>query len=175
MSIAKALKFTLQWEGGFSDNPHDSGGATMKGITQRVFDSYLAMHHRPHAPVRAISDSEVSDIYESQYWKLCKCDMLPEELAIVVFDTAVNTGCSRAIKILQATLDINADGIIGGGTLGAVADFCKSDAEIAFLADSYLTKRENFYRNLVTLKPGNQGFLKGWLNRTQALRRYILA
>lgn len=35
-----ALKAVLVHEGGFSNHPADTGGATMKGVTQRVYDGF---------------------------------------------------------------------------------------------------------------------------------------
>ena len=37
-----ALAFVLRWEGGFVDDPHDHGGRTMKGVTQNVYNAWLA-------------------------------------------------------------------------------------------------------------------------------------
>jgi lysozyme family protein len=31
--LQQALRFTLQWEGGYVDDPRDPGGATNKGVT----------------------------------------------------------------------------------------------------------------------------------------------
>jgi len=34
ITLKEALKFTLKWEGGFSNDPVDPGGATNRGIIQ---------------------------------------------------------------------------------------------------------------------------------------------
>ncbi|WP_346656139.1 glycosyl hydrolase 108 family protein [Bradyrhizobium sp. dw_78] len=38
--FAICLPFTLKQEGGNSDDPHDPGGRTHKGIIQREYDKY---------------------------------------------------------------------------------------------------------------------------------------
>lgn len=44
-NVAPALSRALVHEGGFSNHSADPGGATMKGVTQRVYDAY---RHRRH-------------------------------------------------------------------------------------------------------------------------------
>ena len=141
----RALAFALKWEGGFSDDPDDPGGATMKGVTQRVYDAYRDGVKLPHQSVKFISEAEVLGIYHERYWKAAGCDALPEKLAIAVFDTAVNCGVKQALKFLAKT-----------GT-----------------AATFLAEREAFYKKLVGQKPRMAKFLKGWLNRVAALRKEI--
>ena len=39
-NFEKMLKFVLQEEGGYVNDPHDRGGETNKGITHATYDSY---------------------------------------------------------------------------------------------------------------------------------------
>nr|DAR62293.1 MAG TPA: Lysozyme [Bacteriophage sp.] len=39
MEQSKFVKYILSWEGGFVNDPRDSGGATNKGITLTTFQS----------------------------------------------------------------------------------------------------------------------------------------
>jgi hypothetical protein len=61
--FARSLAKVLVHEGGYSNHPQDPGGATMKGVTQRVYDEYRRSIGVPVAPVRNISNSELEAIY----------------------------------------------------------------------------------------------------------------
>jgi lysozyme family protein len=60
------------------------------------------------------------------------------------------------------------DGAFGATTAGLVAT-CDLGATLV----AYCDTRERFYRRLVEKNPTLGKFLKGWLNRLQALRREI--
>lgn len=167
MSFEKALSFVLEAEGGFVNDPSDSGGATNKGITQAVFNAFR--RGKPFLSVRSITDEEVREIYLRNYWNLCKCDEMPDELATVVFDTAVNAGCKRAIKILQACLDVTADGIFGVESANAVINIL----DLKDFVNKYLSERSAFYQRLAETQPEKKKFLKGWLSRVENLRKFV--
>ena len=65
----KALAFTLKWEGGYSNNPNDPGGATMKGVIQKTYDDYRKSKGLPLQGVKAISDSEVLRRKTASAWR----------------------------------------------------------------------------------------------------------
>lgn len=142
-TFEKALKFTLQWEGGYVNNPNDSGGATNKGITQRVYDEYLVNKGLPPFSVRNILQKEVEDIYKKLYWNKIGADSLDPKLAIAAFDFAVNSGVNRARRYIAQ---------------------CDS-------AEKLLLAREQYVKQIGVGK--NSVFLKGWLNRVNALRKYL--
>lgn len=159
------LTFTLQQEGGYSDNPADHGGATQYGITQGTYDYYRITRGYPQQPVSNISFVEASAIYLADYWQPSECDQLPVPVDLCVFDTAVNCGPSRAIKMLQAAVGTTQDGIIGGGTLAAT----NAMTPVA-VATQYCDEREQYYRDIVAQQPSQAQFLNGWINRVNALR-----
>jgi len=55
-----SLKRTLENEGGFVDNPFDSGGRTNYGITQNTYNKYY-----PGKDVKYITDEEIERIYKT--------------------------------------------------------------------------------------------------------------
>jgi len=97
------LKLTLVYEGGWSNHPADPGGATMKGVTQRVYDDYRRRQGLPSQSVRSLSDTELRAIYRRGYWDAVSGDTLPAGLDCSVFDLAVNSGPGRAMSFLRAT------------------------------------------------------------------------
>lgn len=84
------------------------------------------------------------------------------------YDTAVNTGIPRAIKILQqaanevnsSSYSISVDGQMGPKTRAAV---CRAGDDA--LLKAYTKKQEAFYRSIVARNPTQEKFLKGWLRR----------
>jgi lysozyme family protein len=163
-----ALPFVLRWEGGFVDHPNDPGGRTNRGITQKVYDAWRDRQGQPRADVKFIADEDVHAIYESGYWLPPRCEVLPDPLPLVQFDTAVNMGVGRAVRFLQQSVGCGVDGRFGPDTLQATQD---CDGEEA--AARYCGVRENYYRRLAAARPELAVFLKGWLNRLDALRRQI--
>ena len=105
-AYSDALAFVLRWEGGFVDDPHDHGGRTMKGVTQSVYNAWLASQGKPAADVKGISAAEVAAIYSNNYWKKALCNVLQSHIDLVQFDTAVNMGPVRAVKMLQQAVGV---------------------------------------------------------------------
>jgi lysozyme family protein len=163
-----ALKFVLRWEGGFVDHPSDPGGRTNRGVTQKVYDRWRTTQGLEPRDVKVIDEPEVNAIYESGYWLPPRCDLLATPLDLVQFDTAVNMGVGRAVRFLQASVGCGVDGDFGPGTERAVAQ-CDNGTAVG----AYCDKREAFYRSLVAKDEKLGVFLKGWLNRLNALRREV--
>ncbi len=159
-----ALAFVLRWEGGFVDDPHDRGGRTMKGVTQNVYNLWRASHGQPTADVKGISSDEVAAIYSNDYWKKTRCNELQSHIDLVQFDTAVNMGPVRAVKILQQAVNVDSDGDFGAQTQKA-CDICNPPDTVA----RYCSIRESLYRRFAQA-PGQDRFLVGWMNRLNALR-----
>lgn len=147
----RALEFIYKWEGGYVNDPADPGGATNKGITQRTFNAFLRTMKRAWIHVRHISMADVGEIYRKNYWLASGCDKLPWPIDIVVFDTAVNCGVSRATRWL------NMARLTGGDNPRQVA------AGVIML-------REEHYETIIKANPKLAKFRRGWKNRVEALR-----
>lgn len=163
-SFTAALAFTLQSEGGWSDNPDDNGGATMKGITLTTF-----RQHYPGATaddLRNITDDQVADIYRTGYWNAVKADGLPLGVDLSVFDFGVNAGPGRSIRLLQAAAGVAADGIIGPITMAKIAGM-DPDVLVADLAE----RQQSYYEGLSTFDE----FGEGWSRRTAERQKAALA
>lgn len=116
MNIDQALKRLLKNEGGYSNHPTDPGGETMYGVTFRVARAYGYLGAMKDLPWKT-----AVDIYAKNYWAPIKADQLPEALRFHVFDAAVNSGASQAIKWLQRAAGVTQDGVIGPRTLSAAS------------------------------------------------------
>ena len=162
-----ALNFVMRWEGGLADHPNDPGGRTMKGVTQRTYDRWRADNGLPMRDVAQIEDAELEAIYEDGYWSRGRCDRLRAQLDLVQFDTGVNMGPNRAIKILQTSVGASPDGQFGPRTEAAC-----DDCELTPAITCYCDIREGIYRRLAQ-RPGQNIFLTGWLNRLDDLRAQV--
>ena len=118
--------------------------------------------------VQLIDEDEVHSIYGSNYWLPPRCDLLDTPLDLVQFDTAVNMGVGRAVRFLQASVGCGVDGDFGPGTERAVMN-----CDVGTVLAAYCDRREKFYRDLAQKNPKFGVFLKGWMNRLDALRKEI--
>lgn len=164
----RSLAFVLKWEGGYVDDPDDSGGATNRGITQATYDRFRSRHARDPQPVISIPTFEVEEIYRVDYWLPSKAPRMEWPLCLAHFDGAVNCGLNAAAKMLQRALGVEPDGVVGPVTLGAV----RARAADA-LAAAVCTERSRYYDGIVARRPTQRKFLQGWMNRLQALRKEI--
>jgi lysozyme family protein len=163
-----ALAFVLRWEGGLVDNPADPGGRTNQGVTQKVYDAWRQQQGEQPRDVKLIEAAEVATIYRSGYWTPACCDGLAAPLALAEFDTAVNMGVKRAIRFLQTAVKSTVDGNFGPDTQRAIAACDAGDALVG-----YCNARESYYKQLVAQNAQLSVFLKGWLNRLDALRQAV--
>lgn len=163
-NFAPALSRALVSEGGYSDHPDDPGGATMKGVTQRVYDAYRERRNLPRRSVRLIEDAELQAIYRRQYWDAVKGDRLPAGVDYVVFDGAINSGPAQSVKWLQRALGtVKVDGAIGEATLAAVEAYPDHDQLIALM----LGRRLAFLEALKTWRV----FGSGWSRRVAQVKQ----
>ena len=72
-AFVDALPFILQWEGGYVNHPADPGGATNKGVTQKVYDAWRGAKGLAARDVRQLEEAELQAIYEGGYWVPPKC------------------------------------------------------------------------------------------------------
>lgn len=153
------LPITLAYEGGFSNHPDDPGGATMKGVTQRVYDAYRKAKGLNTRSVKLITNAELQDIYEQEYADKVKADELPAGLDFAMFDFAVNSGPVQAAKELQRVLGIAVDGNVGKDTITKACERAEEDEEGLIIA--LCERRLAFMKKLKNWK----SFSTGWTRR----------
>ena len=116
----KCLAFTLQFEGGFVNNPDDPGGPTNFGVTQATLSVFLG-RQASIDEVRALTPAKVAPIYKLKFWDHVNGDDVPVGVDLAVFDFGVHSGPSRGVIGLQRALGLADDGKVGPITLGAAA------------------------------------------------------
>jgi len=160
--LAQECPYPKDWSNhrNYSDDPGDSGGPTMCGITHREYDLWRKGHSLPTQDVIHITQDEGYAIYRISYW-LPHCPSLKPGLDLFFFDTAVNMGSTRAIKLLQASLGITPDGLWGPVTSRAVAAI-KDPVPIIYDEQQ---RRNAMYESFGAFHM----FGKGWLHRDKTI------
>ena len=155
----KSMKFVLDAEGGYTNDPADPGGETNYGIDKRS-----------HADVdiKALTVEQATDIYFTEYWVRFNCEQFAWPLNCVYFDSCVNTGNKQSNKLLQRAVGTEADGVLGPKTLGVI-----NSKRADTVANATIDQRQRFYETLAQNKPTLKKFLKGWTNRNNNLRKFI--
>jgi len=156
---------TESFEGGFVDNPHDPGGATMAGVTQATYNIWRKAMHLVPAAIRTSTVEERQDIYRMYFWNPVQGDRLFDGLDLVMVDTAWGSGPTEAIKLLQSCLKLHEDGILGEETLDEVTH--SSPVLITELCAARLA----FFQSLSTWKY----FGKGWTARLAGIKAKAIA
>ena len=160
----QALATVLKSEGGYVNNKADPGGMTNLGVTKRTYEQYVG-HPVDEETMRGLTPEMVAPLYKKMYWDVVKGDQLPDGVDYCVFDVAVNSGPTKATKLLQ-----NA---VGTPQTGQISD---RDVQLANNADleDLITKICN--ERLVFLQSLNTWatFGKGWGNRVAYVQRTAL-
>jgi lysozyme family protein len=102
-NFERAFELLMEFEGGYSEDPDDTGGKTLYGITQNNFPKEFEEIMKIHTP--EYRRAYAMDFYKKEFWDKCGCDDLVDRLDTLVFDFAVNSGISRAIRLLERTQD----------------------------------------------------------------------
>ena len=160
-----AFRHTLQEEGGFVNHPKDPGGMTNLGVTKKVWEEWVGKEVTEEE-MRALTPEDVKPLYQRNYWNACRCSELPAGIDLCVFDTAVNSGPGRAVRILQGCVGTTVDGAIGPKTVAAVNQF--KDTSLVHLIEDYCSARQAFLISLPTFGT----FGKGWTARVQRLKEH---
>lgn len=170
-------------EGGYVDNPKDSGGPTNHGITEQVARAHGFVGH-----MRDLPKSRADEIAKAQYWDIMKLDhvaQLSAPIAEEMFDSGFLCGQATVVTWLQRLLnvanrqqrdypDISADGLMGMISIASLRAYLNRrgrDGEVVLynalngLQSAYLT-------GLAERREKDEEFWFGWqLNRVAFLKR----
>ena len=146
IGFCRCIPVLLEIEGMYVNDPRDPGGETNWGISKRSY---------PHLDIKSLTAQEAAQIYYNDFWTKALCSQMNLPLAGYVFIDAVNMGVVTAIKLLQQTLGVSVDGVMGPQTVQAANMFPASSHY------KYLQVLLNHYRTL----QGWATYGHGWENR----------
>jgi len=147
MTFDEAFRILIGHEGGYVNDPRDPGGETKFGISKRAY---------PFEDIRNLTIDRARAIYYRDYWIRSGCERVPEAMRFDLFDTAVNSGLSRAVRLLQLAAGVEDDGEIGPVTLKALRN-----ADPEGLKARFNGYRLDFLNNLAEWP----AFGRGWAQR----------
>ena len=175
-AFANAWRKTGRAEGGYVNDPEDSGGETNHGITIGV-----AREQGYEGPMRDLTPQNAERIAKRAYWDVMLLDetaSISGGIAEEMFDTGINAGHVRAVSMLQRSLnalnrqekdydDMLVDGKSGPRTLNALAVFVsRRRFGVKVMLRALNGLQLEFYMSLTERRQKDERFLFGWiLNR----------
>jgi lysozyme family protein len=173
MNLTDTITALVGREGKYSNNPADSGGETMWGITvavARAFGYVGAMATMPQTIARSI--------YAERYWHQPRLDQvatLSPAIAEEMLDTGVNMGSATAGKFLQRALNvlnqddklypnITVDGGVGAMTIASLSALLKArgNGGEVVLVRMLNAQQSVRYMELAEGKVSQEAFEYGW-------------
>ena len=151
MNFDQAFDRLIGNEGGYSMNPLDPGGETNWGISKRSY---------PNVDIANLTKEGAKEIYLRDFWNVIDAD---PAIKFQVFDFAVNSGISTAIRKLQSAIGVADDGHWGPISASTLATMDKNDVLMRYIA-----QRIRFWTSLSTWPT----FGKGWANRAASSLEY---
>lgn len=175
-------------EGGFANDPDDTGKLTLNGISSKHWPNWEGWPRlntimkrvgnnaaKINAEVRKdpVLLEMISTFYKRNFWDVLKLDQIKyQSIADELFDTGVNMGTSVAAKFLQEALnlcnkngvtygDIAVDGQIGPNTLRTLNEKAN---EIAVLNTINMLQGEK-YLDIMRKNKTQEKFWQSWLSR----------
>ena len=155
MNFDDAFDRLLGHEGGYVNDPKDPGGETNWGISKRSY---------PDLDIKHLTRVQAKGIYYRDFWLPVEGDHLYDGVAFQLFDFAVNSGISTALRAYQRALGVADDGHIGPVTLGVAKLMSESDQIARVLAE-----RLDFMRRLKNWPDHG----RGWAGRIAQNLRYM--
>ncbi len=179
MNLEQMLDKLVDTEGGYVNDPKDSGGETNWGVTIAVARAFGYTGR-----MIDMTQMQAREIYRQRYWiqpRFNEIGKINAAIAEELFDTGVNMGQSRAGTFLQRALnvlnregksfpDISADGSVGNMTLAALKaylDLRKQDGAKVLLR-MLNAQQGDKYISLAEARSKDEEYVFGWfLNRVE--------
>jgi lysozyme family protein len=162
----ESVRHVLNTEGGYVNDPDDSGGETNRGVTKGTFDAARAAGIISEADIKNLTVEDARKIYKEMYWNPVRADELPEGVRFQLFDMAINHGVSGAVSPLQGVLGLKRTGKMDDETVRETNEI-KPGALIEMLT----RRRRKLYKSIVEKKPEKEKYSKGWNRRNEAVAK----
>ena len=145
-----AICGVLKDEGGYVNDPADSGGETKYGISKASY---------PNVDIANLTVAAASAIYQRDFWLFS--GISSQAVANKMFNEYVNMR-HDAIKLAQRIVGVNADGSYGPHTEAAI-----NAADAVMFLSAFRTALVAHYSAIVAANPSEAKFLNNWLARAR--------
>lgn len=182
-----SYKKVKKLEGGYANDPDDTGGETYKGISRKNFPGWAGWQYvdtikgsdKNRATIDTLLENQpalqelVLAFYKKEFWDTLNLDHFQDQdIADEVFDTGVNMGTYIAAVFLQKALnvlnrnqldyaDLPITGKVGALTTEAV-NLQNRPGEVLKVLNCMQGAR---YIEICLANPKQEKFLRSWLNR----------
>lgn len=169
-----AFLFTFGNEGNkLVNDPDDSGGPTLSGITLDDLSRFRG-HPCTVDDLKNLTVEEKKEFYHQEYWNFMRLDAITfPSVAIALFDSGVFRGQPSAILRAQKTCNrcgvvVKCDALMGDRTIRAI-NTTHPEEFIETYHDLYLTE----IATVIEDNPKNKKYETGWVKRVNAILKLI--
>lgn len=170
--FAIAYEKVLAHEGGYVNDPDDPGGETYRGVARKMHSKWEGwvlvdiLKTKQGFPASLDNDLELQELiktfYRTVFWDRVHGDEIDDQdVAISIFDFAVNAGLGTSASLAQMVVGAKTDGIIGPKSIGKINTFSPDH----FLAEFTVAKIAR-YINIVKKRPTSRKYFYGWVCRS---------
>jgi lysozyme family protein len=170
-NIKELVAFISRCEGGFTNDPSDSGGPTNRGVTlvtwKKVGYDKDGDGIIDEKDVTRITHEEMVEVVlRPHFWDVWQADKINNQsIANLLVDWLWTSG-HRTIFMVQKILGVKVDGVVGPQTLHALNNF----PDQGLLFDRIKISRINDIHRICKQRKKNMRFKRGWLNRIAAIK-----
>ena len=148
-------EYIIPNEGGYNNDPDDSGGETNMGIAKSAHSN---------EDIKNMTRERANAIYYRDYYKWNGLHKLPYQIRGFIVDYGLPTKPQFAVETVHKVLDLpKGSNIIGPTTLGILENYSEEDYK-NFL-EKYRAEMKKHFSDVAQSKPEKRKFLNGWLNR----------
>lgn len=166
-----AFEKMLSHEGGYSNDPDDSGGETYKGISRAHHKNWSGWSridkYKGKPDFLSIIDkddllqNEIEEFYRSNFWSPLNADQISNQtIANSIFDFGVNAGIATSVRLIQSIIGTKADGIIGEQTVKRL-----NSIDFSYVQAAFTVAKMEYYIHIIKQRPTNKKYLYGWIIR----------
>jgi lysozyme family protein len=174
-----AFNITMGNEGGYANNPNDSGGETWRGIARNYWPQWggwpivdqIAGTKPPNLNQALMADAPlntmVEQFYQQNFWDTVSLSGINcQQTANQLFDIAVNMGTGIAGRILQEAINTLAPGkVTVDGMAGPLTVQAANSLNDEALYNAVCALRKQRYESIIAANPSQAVFENSWFSR----------
>lgn len=174
-----AYNITMGNEGGYANNPHDSGGETWCGVARNFWPKWsgwaivdqIKATNPPNLNqalrANATLTTQVEQFYQQNFWNPVGLTSINcQQTANQLFDIAVNMGTGTACRMLQQAINTLKPGAVAvDGSVGPMTIAAANGQQAEALYNALCSVRKQRYEAIIAANPSQAIFQKSWFSR----------